>query len=490
MTQTRLETFASREAGWRSFLDGRTLGADPPVPEGLLSATVSAADLQVWQSRAASGPYKNTGDVSQNSPGDWTRILSRASQFNVDPTLGRAIGPYASGYTSNPLSYTGGSAGIIGKGIYLTNAAFAHLVGNDPSLGEKVKSELLWHFQTGPFRQGGNDDFADRSRWPYDAYGDGGPAHDVADWMCKMALSYGYMLAAEAEYGSVTFTTSEKSAIEYSIRACAEYWTEYNDRYLEDIWGQTRYDGTYVNQLSQTFGGRPYYGSTQQFSTHHLRYNNRKMVNYTLAAIAGVLLDDAHMKDRAKLYVKEWLAYSVFEDGFFGEFDRWASTLPDLGWGYSGILLSTIAGVVQPLALHGDTELLTYSTTDGIFGSESTTPKTLKFAVDEFLKYPSDQYTRYGTSSSANLNNAYRIDGRNPRDGSDWATEADTWVAPISMLLNDADQRDIYTRQHPGTVDYVTRDSGNYRGDGGTKWAGGWSIYPGVLFMYGQREDV
>src|SRR5262245_13786739 len=57
-----------------------------------LGLHVTSQELAIWQSRAASGPYKTAGDVSTNSPGDWTDIVSRKNSFNSSPTTDRWAG--------------------------------------------------------------------------------------------------------------------------------------------------------------------------------------------------------------------------------------------------------------------------------------------------------------------------------------------------------------------------------------------------------------
>lgn len=50
-----------------------------------LGLHVTADELAIWQDRAVNGPYKTAGDVSTNSPGDWTRIAANAATFSGDP---------------------------------------------------------------------------------------------------------------------------------------------------------------------------------------------------------------------------------------------------------------------------------------------------------------------------------------------------------------------------------------------------------------------
>src|SRR5580765_2202666 len=49
-----------------------------------LGLHVTDQELAIWQTRATSGPYKTAGDVSTNSPGDWTRINGNANTFRAN----------------------------------------------------------------------------------------------------------------------------------------------------------------------------------------------------------------------------------------------------------------------------------------------------------------------------------------------------------------------------------------------------------------------
>ena len=51
-----------------------------------LGLHVTQEELNIWKQRAASGPYKNKGDVSSNSPDDYTRILRNANALLSNPS--------------------------------------------------------------------------------------------------------------------------------------------------------------------------------------------------------------------------------------------------------------------------------------------------------------------------------------------------------------------------------------------------------------------
>ena len=67
-----------------------------------LGLHVTQEELNIWKQRAVSGPYKTTGDVSPNSPGDWNRIAANASSLDQTqlPTSGTV--PLAQDALINP----------------------------------------------------------------------------------------------------------------------------------------------------------------------------------------------------------------------------------------------------------------------------------------------------------------------------------------------------------------------------------------------------
>src|SRR5919109_603468 len=54
-----------------------------------LGLHVTQEELNIWKQRAQSGPYKSAGDVSANSPGDWTRIVNLKNTFMANPSADR-----------------------------------------------------------------------------------------------------------------------------------------------------------------------------------------------------------------------------------------------------------------------------------------------------------------------------------------------------------------------------------------------------------------
>ena len=63
---------------WTMLL--RSIAFAHPAFAQRLGLHVTQEELNIWKQRASSGPYKTTGDVSTNSPGDWNRIQNNATR--------------------------------------------------------------------------------------------------------------------------------------------------------------------------------------------------------------------------------------------------------------------------------------------------------------------------------------------------------------------------------------------------------------------------
>ena len=130
----------------------------------------------MWRTRMVSGPYKNGGDVSASSPGDWQRISSNASAFLADPVAYRWKGPVE--FEAAGTMYNGINIGGAVKKAYTVNneptgkalghhfrdAAFVYMVDSkNPSrnnIRQLVKNELLI-LASNP-----NLDFTNSAKWP------------------------------------------------------------------------------------------------------------------------------------------------------------------------------------------------------------------------------------------------------------------------------------------------------------------------------------
>src|SRR6266536_5328509 len=105
-----------------------------------LGLHVTQEELNVWKQRAASGPYRATGDVKSNSPGDWDKITANANSF-----LGNSSAQRWAGYTGAGCVPTDTSLGGIlpNNGSWLQDAAFYYLVTGTLSYRTAVINELV-----------------------------------------------------------------------------------------------------------------------------------------------------------------------------------------------------------------------------------------------------------------------------------------------------------------------------------------------------------
>jgi hypothetical protein len=101
-------------------------------------------------------------------------------------------------------------------------------------------------------------------------------------------------------------------------------------------------------------------------------FNNRRSVTTIAFGTAGLLLADPELVSRAKRYVMEWLTYSVFPDGSEGEYLRNGDyCIPNQGVIYSAQNVQGGMILARLLARQGDGSLTSFSTKQGLFGTES-----------------------------------------------------------------------------------------------------------------------
>src|SRR5262245_52652399 len=134
------------------------VGSSSPSVKNAIGQTrlglhVTQEELNIWKQRAASGPYKSVGDVSTNSPGDWTRILANADSMVSSPETTWSGQTSASCWA--PLTPTPGRS----RGEKATDAAFVYLLTGNTSYRDPVRTLLLNQAAV----TGTN--FADTTRW-------------------------------------------------------------------------------------------------------------------------------------------------------------------------------------------------------------------------------------------------------------------------------------------------------------------------------------
>jgi hypothetical protein len=444
-----------------------------------LGLHVTQEELNIWKQRAASGPYKSTGDVSPNSPGDWSRIESQANTFVSSPSSGRWSGQTG----TNQAGGTCWRAKDINPplpgrstGQTLRSAAFVYLVTGNTKYRDAVRNELLAQAATS------GTNWANTSLWNAsdqcaegDAY-----SHEIMTWLVKLMFGYDYIRSSISSANQITIDNWFRNAglmwervvdntekKRFPKRNSDDY-TTYNTGF--DPYG----DGGATPRLTHYRGGT-YRGWMEG-------WNNRTASQVGMFGLAGILTSDSNLKSQAKRYFKEWLKYGVFPDGTDQDFKRWTSTMPSRGWQYVASQVGWMLALADGFARIGDTELFNYSTTEGKYGTAGG-PKSLKQVIKIWLEHVNGTVVRYGTDQSANVgNSSYKIDSVD--ELAKIAYNRDTWIAPANVFYKDSFFKAIYMRTASGAPPYPSNPStGGY-----DAWGGIVGAYPGVLFMFGQME--
>ena len=434
----------------------------------------------MWRERAANGPYKSAGDVSENSPGDWNRIVRNTDRFLADPSAVRYTPDLPSGcaprdFPRPRLEHDGGAT-------LLRDAAFYSLVTGDTDAREAVAEELL--------AQADEDstDFSDRDQYcQYELWD--GAVFTVAHWMNKLLFAYDYV-------GRDAFTEAEQEKLDSWFYEAANFFAKDINGNAEGGLAQVfpdRWDGDHsirswikenpsCDRYNDTYNGGD---DTCKIARY---YNNRRSSIARFVGIAGIYLDTHgfsadhdlsvdEIKRTAKLFAKEFLAYGVYPEGAQGDFHRATEQLPDKGWSYSAVVTGDMVTLADHFARAGDTSLYDYQTSDGAQGTAGeisdgydSGPKTLRFVARSQARYVTGAYDRHIKGG--------RIDGEH---GS-WKGLTDITFAHGNAYWDDDLLSDLAHRDGRGLSGYPEDPAITV----GTEvpWTGVGGIYPGVLFQF------
>jgi hypothetical protein len=439
----------------------------------------SDADLAVWKTRAAQGPYKSSGDSFDSLvPGEWERIQDSADTFRSSPSEDRV-----DSYTVHE------SASALTGDVYIQNhktmvdAAFYSLVAEDDTLADLVKTELLWHARN------------DNLQISPDQY----QKTDYGNWWNS---AWVLRMLSCADFVKDRFTTSERAefdawiqdfaySFEYSVHYEISKGGGFGNRELRDY--DTRrgyasvepsYDGTYAYKDAQG-------DLHNQIAWIHKFYNNRRAGVMEFVGLSSIWLDDDFLIDRSKLYIEEWLKFSVFPDGSVGEYERNnLSGNIQQGFIYNGYNLEVAVCLADAMARAGDPFLYEFETREGIWGTESEDgdpAKSIKLVVETQLALMETKLDWY--FSEAGVEDKYRIDHTSETGsqiGVQWNSEI--YFAPMgNRYWKDADILKSYTRQAEGSIPYASQlgSAGPYGGP----WRGHQATFPSVLFMFAEMEQ-
>ncbi len=433
----------------------------------------SDAHLTEWRDRAINGPYKMAGDAFDPLiPGEWQRIVSEKDSFMSNPSADRESVLLI---PETPLYYP--------KGQNTVSAAFYALVKKDSSVAASVKAEILWHArasgtQVSPTRVMVTDDgnwwkaswlmrYLVGASFIEDSF-TSGELTEVKDWLSNWAQAYD--LSVNKELAQCFPNRYSRDYSRTGSPASSSYYSRY--AYLDS-------NGTGHNQIA----------AVARY------YNNRRSTIMGFVGLASVWLQDVTLIDHSKLYFEEWLQFSVFPDGSVGEYDRNRSSTSSSnvmqGLIYNGANLESAITLASALSINGDDSLFQYSTTNGIWGTESTggdPAKSLKLAVNTHMDLIENEKLWYAADGS--VVTANRIDSKaesGNNNGTQWNVEI--YFAPIgNRYWKDARIKNGYMRTSTNSIPYSSKfgTAGPLSGP----WKGHHAAFPSMLFMFADMENV
>ena len=416
-------------AEWSPFVT--PTGVEPPTPPtapgDLLGLLVTEAEVAMWRDRAKNGPYRVTGDVSNNSPGHWAEMVN-SSTLNF--TSWRWSGPtnLTGGRVNKDASTSNDPPGTVKSGaISLLDAAVVAVVNDNTTLAQAVIDEIAWYpTQT-------NLNFGSRTLYPFDYYNDINPLFMMAQWVLYLVQAYD--IAMVLGTGSAT------------VEGWFDDLGELCDDSLRNSLGSVfpnRADDSYSSRSSFVDTGlngstRLANGSIVYHSTISKFYNNRRTEMAGYLGLSGLLTGRTTHVSWAKRYAREWMMFgnrTTVET--FGDHNRGTSGYPQKGYEYDIKSLARILPFMEALARQGDTSLYDFTSSEGsahpTWGSDHA--KTMREVLTQRIGWVNGtitaQYTSDGDPPPSSIagDAYYRIKSR--RSGQNEIVQDGWLLAPAS----------------------------------------------------------
>jgi hypothetical protein len=371
-------------------LSSSTAAARPAVGGVFYTTT----ELATWKARLTTGPFLKANDFTKGSPGDWDRINQNAAEFIKNGDKG-------------PMTTSASDEfGRFGTGA--RDAAFLFLMTSDGNAFTAVKSYLLTQLNNPAVDFPSRLCLTDNNNWNPDGY------FYQSSWLLRYLMTYDFVRSA--------LSSADRIKIENFIRRNAYMLATQMDAAMAGVfpnrltgdytkrswaaatnkgaisWWSKRYDTNDDCKVdsSDLASAAPVYAYLRADGTAGPRitelsqfYNNRRAATALTFGAAGLVLGDPILIGSAKRYTFEWLTYGVWPDGSQGEYARNGDyCIPQQGVIYSASNTSSAAILATLLTRQGDTSIQSFSTKDGLFGTESTgtaPAKTLALAVQTQL---------------------------------------------------------------------------------------------------------
>ncbi|MBW3619545.1 MAG: S-layer homology domain-containing protein [Actinobacteria bacterium] len=476
------------------------VGVAPPAAEAStgpvrLGLHVTDVELDAWRARATTGPYRRAGDAGTNSPGDWDRIVSNRADFLASPASFRWAGPADPG---GCIDFPGGIQydPPVATSRGLRDAAFHAMVTDDAATRRTVAQSLVAQARVS------NLDFSNRARWCLDVIDDLNPGFEIANWLTSLLYAVEYVEIGDRLGGTASFTAADRQVVLDWMYHAAEFMNFDTNKSLRSIFPDRDQKAAPPYTLSSTLQENAYYektpydGAGLTIGGIARYYNNRNAAKQRFVGLLGLHLSQrtdgyvaptgqqgytaaSYVRDASK-FARDFLVYSTYPAGYVGEFERWKTELPDLGWAYAGQALAPILTYVDALARTGDRSLYDFTTSAGVHNTEGTpagtSGKNWRWAVNQFVSFRTTQ-VRYIPGHGGDAN--YRIDGTH---GS-WQSIHEVMFAPFNRYWQDGALEDILLRTTSAVPAYPSSPAsvGQY-----SVWNGDWGTLPATMFMTAQ----
>ena len=345
----------------------------------------------------------------------------------------------------------------------MRDAAFVYLVTGSTSYRDAVLTHLL-----GQVNVTGTD-FSNKTRWCIP----GSPTlFETSNWLRRLVYAYSYIRDGISAANKSTLDTWFSNAANYFVaQVHSPIALRFPNRLSDD------YSTCIPKDVCPGDDDGRIYLSGPMTKTFHVAWNNQPAVHAALIAAVGVTINNATLKARAKRFVQEWLKFAVWPEGAVLDQNRWNNGhTPQLAYSYEGTAIGSIVTIADHLARDGDTSLYTYSTSEGMFGTEGG-PKSILSVLKHYAGLTIGTIRKYG-SPTATSDPRYLIDP-SPELGGNYVIGYVN-MAPANIYYKDASIKTAYKTPIPTT----------YAGGGYDSRGGDWGSYPDILFMFGDLEDI
>jgi hypothetical protein len=441
-----------------------------PISNAVAQTTVALHatqdEINVWKQRRLSGPYLE----------DWNRIISNANSFKSSPSQGSWLGnqsatsAWAGAMVATcqrlPTVYPNGNSsdcnGNYSGASKVRDAGFVWMLTGDTSYRDPVIDFLLRQIV-----QAGTD-FSNSSRWST-SYSNQDQDFAISIWARELAYAYSYVRHS--------MSTQQKADV--------DTWFNKMGVWLNQVVHNSAVK-RYPNRLSDDYSvvGASCTALSDGSLTHFAGYTptqfgypwDNKAANHNAAVAAiGATTGNKTLLTSAKRFVKEWLRIMVYPDGTVWDQRRWfVSGSPQSGYSYLTAATGSVISAADHIARTGDTELYTWTTSDGRCGSAGGNKGLLlvlknisNMALGNTLKY----------ASLTQTNDPAKIIQPAAPDGSRH------YIYEIAMAQANVFYKDTLIARAVSRPKPASPSHGGYN-----PWGGDWGNLPGALFMFSQME--